>query len=80
MNSFLDFDVELFRSGEVIVGVDEVGRGPAAGPMVFGLFAFDERLMELEDLNDSKKLTDKKKNALAREFMNGSYKFSVGVV
>ena len=48
-----------------ILGIDEVGRGPWAGPLVVGAVVLDGR--ELEGLTDSKKLSAKKREALAKE-------------
>jgi ribonuclease HII len=50
-----------------IVGVDEAGRGPLAGPVAVGVVIADARFDFLEafpGLNDSKKLTEKKREAL----------------
>jgi ribonuclease HII len=45
-----------------ILGIDEVGRGPWAGPLVVGAVVLDE---EIPGLNDSKKLSAKKREELA---------------
>lgn len=47
----------------MIVGIDEVGRGPWAGPLVFGAVVLGGQ--EIAGLTDSKKLTDKKRRELA---------------
>ena len=55
---------ELFDSGvSVICGVDEAGRGPLAGP-VCAAACILPRGLEIEGLNDSKKLTEKRRDAL----------------
>lgn len=46
----------------MILGIDEVGRGPWAGPLVVGAVILGGA--EIEDLNDSKKLTKKRREAL----------------
>lgn len=46
-----------------ILGVDEAGRGPMAGPLVVGGVIFPEDFYD-ERINDSKKLTEKKREAL----------------
>ena len=46
----------------MILGVDEVGRGPWAGPLVVGAVILGGA--EIEDLDDSKKLTKKRREAL----------------
>lgn len=62
----LDWGTELsFRiDGEAIVcGCDEAGRGPLAGPVVAAAVILPEGLV-IEGLNDSKKLSDKKREEL----------------
>ncbi len=46
----------------MILGIDEVGRGPWAGPLVIGAVVLGD--IAIEGLNDSKKLTKKKREAL----------------
>jgi ribonuclease HII len=50
----------------LICGVDEAGRGPLAGPVVAAAVILDP-LQPIQDLDDSKKLTSIKRNALAAE-------------
>ena len=45
-----------------IVGIDEAGRGPLAGPVVAASIIIDEKLLP-EDIDDSKKISEKKKKA-----------------
>ncbi len=49
---------------EIICGVDEAGRGPLAGPVCAAAVILPKGL-EIPGLNDSKKLTDKKRRELA---------------
>lgn len=49
-------------SMNMILGIDEVGRGPWAGPLVVGAVVLGDAL--IEGLTDSKKLTKKKRDAL----------------
>lgn len=60
----LAFD-EQFRTGDIriICGTDEAGRGPLAGPVVAAACILPDGYMP-EGLNDSKKLTEKKRDAL----------------
>ncbi|MEI6400241.1 MAG: ribonuclease HII [bacterium] len=50
----------------MVIGIDEVGRGPVAGPVTVCAFVFlDEKLAKKKNLHnskDSKKLTEKKRN------------------
>lgn len=55
---------EIYDSGiKVLCGVDEAGRGPLAGP-VYAAAVILPRGLEIEGLNDSKKLSEKKRDAL----------------
>ena len=58
------FEKEAFAQGyQNICGVDEAGRGPLAGNVVAAAVIMPEGL-EIEGLNDSKKLSEKKREAL----------------
>lgn len=48
------------KNVNLIAGVDEVGRGPLAGPVVAASVIFDNNT-EIEGINDSKKLSEKKR-------------------
>ena len=48
-----------------ILGIDEVGRGPWAGPLVVGACVLGDA--QIDGLTDSKKLTAKKREAMAPE-------------
>ncbi len=58
-----------------IVGVDEVGRGPLAGPVAVGVFVLNQdKLKEIKsvfkDARDSKKLTPKKREEIFKRIKN----------
>ena len=58
------YEHEAFAEGfEVVCGVDEAGRGPLAGPVCAAAVILPPDCV-IEGLNDSKKLTDKKRRAL----------------
>ena len=57
-----DFDMEK-ADGAVICGVDEAGRGPLAGPVFAAAVILDDDCV-IEGMNDSKKLSEKKREAL----------------
>ncbi len=62
--SLYDLENELRAQGmELICGVDEAGRGPLAGPVCAAAVILPAGV-EIEGLNDSKKLTEKKREAL----------------
>lgn len=55
---------EIYDSGvELLCGVDEAGRGPLAGPVCAAAVILP-RGLEIDGLNDSKKLSEKKREAL----------------
>ena len=55
---------EIYDSGVALLcGVDEAGRGPLAGPVCAAAVRLPRGLV-IEGLNDSKKLTEKKREAL----------------
>lgn len=62
--SLWELENELYDSGiGMICGVDEAGRGPLAGP-VCAAACILPRGLKIEGLNDSKKLTEKRRDAL----------------
>ncbi len=64
MNVLTEFDAQ-FRGDEtfLLCGVDEAGRGPFAGPVCAAAVILSPDV-EIEGLNDSKKLSEKKREAL----------------
>ena len=64
--SLYEFDSAVSEESLSLVGVDEVGRGPLAGPVVAAAVALKKRT-GLFGLNDSKKLSPKKRKALLDE-------------
>ena len=59
-----EIEDEFYGKGcSIICGVDEAGRGPLAGPVCAAAVILPEHL-QLPGLNDSKKLTDKKRREL----------------
>lgn len=64
MTELWTLENEIYAEGyTVICGVDEAGRGPLAGP-VYAAAVILPRGLEIKGLNDSKKLTEKKREAL----------------
>lgn len=65
MNSLFEFDKSF---NQIIIGTDEAGRGPAAGGVFASAVYFnklnDELISELKMLNDSKQLSQKKREQL----------------
>lgn len=64
MTELWTIENEIYASGVTrLCGVDEAGRGPLAGPVCAAAVILPQGL-EIDGLNDSKKLTEKKREAL----------------
>lgn len=64
MSELWKYETEAYEKGfSLICGVDEAGRGPLAGPVCAAAVILP-RDLEIEGLNDSKKLSDKRRRAL----------------
>lgn len=55
----------MMFSPPLIAGVDEAGRGPLAGPVVCAAVILPDGFSALDQLDDSKKLSEKRRTALA---------------
>jgi ribonuclease HII len=83
----LDKEKTLFAAGlGLIAGVDEAGRGPLAGPVVAAavslradFLADPIKLEKLKAVNDSKKLTAKKREELFEIIKAECFEFGVGI-
>ena len=62
----------------IIAGVDEAGRGPLAGPVVSAAVILNP-VVNLIGLNDSKKLSEEKRQSLSNEIKIHSVSWSIGV-
>ena len=64
MSELWKFEQAAFDEGfEIVCGIDEAGRGPLAGPVCAAAVILPKNL-EIAGLNDSKKLTDKRRREL----------------
>lgn len=70
-------DFECLYQGDLLAGVDEVGRGPLAGDVVAAAVILDPAA-PIEGLNDSKKLTEKKRERLFDEIKEKALSWSLG--
>ena len=77
-----NFD-RAFHTNGYLAGVDEVGRGPLAGPIVAASVILDLNVLD-EDLilgiNDSKKLTAKKREELSEIIINKSICYNIALI
>lgn len=75
--SLYDFEHEKHAQGyKYICGVDEAGRGPLAGP-VFAAAVILPEDYEIEGINDSKKLSEKKREKLFDEIIEHALAYSI---
>lgn len=65
-----EFDLS---KGEIVIGVDEAGRGPLAGNVVAAAAILKKYSSALDEINDSKKLTEKKREKLFDVIMENFY-------
>lgn len=65
-SDLFDFDSGFRRKFGAVCGIDEAGRGPLAGDVFAAAVILDEGVV-IEGINDSKKLTEKKREALFDE-------------
>lgn len=72
------YEKEYERSG-IVCGIDEAGRGPLAGPVVAGAVILPEGCRILY-LNDSKKLSEKRREELFSEIKEKAVSWAIGVV
>ncbi len=76
----LDLEKEYYSGKvKVIVGVDEAGRGPLCGPVVAAACVLPKGYHN-EHINDSKKLTEKKREIAYQEIINDALAYGVGIV
>ena len=67
-----------WSKNELVMGIDEAGRGPLCGPEVVACCILPINY-ENEDINDSKKLTEKKRDKLFKQIINDAiyYQFKI---
>ena len=71
------FSLEHLIQYSYIAGVDEVGRGPLAGPVVTAAVILDPA-KPIAGLADSKKLSEKRREALVEEIKEKALAWSIG--
>ena len=70
---------EIYRKYDLIIGVDEVGRGCLAGPVVFCAIIMKKNSY-IEGVTDSKKLSKKKRKNLYEKILKESVGYGIGIV
>ena len=73
------YENETRKQGhEIIAGIDEAGRGPLAGPVVAASVILPENC-RVEGLNDSKKLSEKKRNLIFQIIQQKAVAIGIGI-
>lgn len=76
----LKFEKEAYQHGKkIIIGLDEAGRGPMAGPLVVGAVIFDKNFY-CEDINDSKQLSEKKREMLYDIIVENALAYQIEII
>lgn len=71
---------DLYEKGiKSIAGIDEAGRGPLAGPVVVACVIMPKESM-IEGVNDSKKVSEKKREKLYEEITKEAIAYGVGII
>ncbi len=64
---------------QYICGIDEAGRGPLAGPVVVASVIMPRNSM-IEGVNDSKKVSEKKREALYEKIIEEAISYGIGII
>lgn len=76
-----DFEHQAIADGYAfIAGVDEVGRGCLAGPVVAAACILDQSKPVPRSLNDSKKLTERQRKEIYQELRQTAVAYSLGII
>ena len=75
-----EIEKDLYKKGsKLICGIDEAGRGPLAGPVVVAAVIMPEDSF-IEGVNDSKKISEKKREKLYDEITSTAIAWGVGII
>ena len=80
LNQLKEFENGLYKTGlQYIAGIDEAGRGPLAGPVVVGIVIMKPDSF-IEGINDSKKISEKKRELIYEQITEEAIDWAVGIV
>src|SRR5438477_8215943 len=80
LDAMLHFERLLWKAGiQHIAGVDEVGMGPLAGPVVAAAVVFPPGT-EIDGIDDSKALDEESRNRMDKEIRERASAFAIGRV
>lgn len=70
---------EYWKKGMLVAGIDEVGRGPLAGPCVAAAVIMPPEPL-IEGVNDSKKVSEKKRQTVYEKIIDTALAVGIGIV
>ena len=80
MNNLYEYELDLIKQGyQLIGGIDEVGRGPLVGPVVAACVVLPLNY-KLPGLNDSKKLSEKKRELFYQIIKKDALGIGIGII
>ena len=80
IDALKEYEREAYNKGyKLIAGIDEAGRGPLAGPVVAASVVFGEDVY-IEGIDDSKKLSEGKREELFEIIKATAIEYSIGIV
>lgn len=71
-------EAAVWAEARLLIGVDEVGRGPLAGPVVAAAVVFPPKVKRINGLRDSKILTERRREKLSRKVKERALCFALG--
>ncbi len=75
-----EYERKCYEKGfKLVAGIDEVGRGPLAGPVVAAAVILGEGVL-IPGVNDSKKISEQKREYLCGEIKSRALCWSIGIV
>ena len=76
-----EYEDSLYMSGyDLIAGVDEVGRGSLAGPIVAAAVILKRGSLFIEEINDSKKISSKKREELFKKIIDNCICYAISKI
>ena len=76
----LDYEKKYYEAGyNLVAGIDEAGRGPLAGPVCVAIVIMPQDDI-IEEINDSKKLSEKKREMLYDKIINTAISYHIEFV
>ena len=73
------YEEQYWKQDKYVMGIDEAGRGPLCGPLVVACCIFPIGYYN-EEINDSKKLTDKKREKLFKQIIKDAHHYAFRII